>query len=131
MKFEKIILGYYGVLFLAFGLLGLLKPDMIANLVHLSFVSNIGYLDFVAMYGGLFMGIGGFLMYCLKENIRIGLVCVLFTMGFMLIARTYQLASVGAGDLVQYIYLGGELFTVVLVAGLLYFRIAERHVSTP
>ena len=129
MKFEKIVLGYYGFLFSVFGLVGLFAPDTIAKLVHLNFVSNIGYLDFVAMYCGLFLGIGGFMLYCLKDNIKAGLVCVLFTMGAMLLARTYKYISVGEGDVVQYIYLGGELFTVVLVGWLLQFGKVAKSAS--
>ena len=121
MKFEKIVLGYYGALFIVFGLAGLAVPDVVAGLVHLNFKSNIGYMDFVAMYGGLFIGVGGFMLYCLKHSAQLGLVCVLFTMGFMLVARGCQYLNFGAADLVQYIYLGGELFTVVLVGCLLYF----------
>ena len=120
MKLKKIVLGYYSFLFIAFGLLGLFTPDFIADLVHLSFSSKLGYLDFVAMYGGLFIGIGLFMLYCLKESIKAGLVCVLFTMGFMLIARLSRYVSIQEADAVQYIYLGGELFTVILVGGLLF-----------
>lgn len=121
MKFEKIILGYYSILFMVFGLVGFSQPNLIADLVHLSFKSDMGYLDFVAMNGGLFLGVGVFMLYCVKENIKTGLVCVLCTMGFMLVARVYKYTVVGEADLIQYIYLGGELFSVVLMGALLYF----------
>ena len=127
MKFEKIVLGYYGTLFLVFGLVGLSKPDLVASLVHLNFESSMGYLDFVAMYGGLFLGVGGFMLYCIKNNTKLGLICVLFTMGSMLVARAYKYMYVGSGDLVQYVYLGGELFTVILVGGMLYFNKSKQN----
>lgn len=120
MTVNKLVLGYYALLFIAFGFTGLVQPELIADLVHLNFQSELGYLDFVAMYGGLFLGNGVFMLYCLKENIKLGLVNVLCTMGFMLAARSFQYVSTGEVDLVQIIYFSGEAFTVMLICLLLY-----------
>ncbi len=115
MKIRKLILGYYAVLFVAFGILGIVMPSMISTLIHYDISSSGATMEFMATYGGLFLGVGGFMFYCIKSNIQTGLVCVLLTMGAMLISRVIGLGLHGGADYIQYIYLAGELFTVVLV----------------
>lgn len=122
MKFNKIVLGYYAILFLGFGLFGFLNPILVSELVHLEFSQAMGRLDFVAMYGGLFFGLGVYFLYCLKNDVKSGLVAVLCTMGFMLVARLYECILLGAADIVQLIYLAGELFTVLLIASMFFFE---------
>jgi hypothetical protein len=115
MKIRKLILGYYAVLFVAFGILGLVMPSMVSTLIHYDISSSGATMEFMATYGGLFLGVGGFMFYCIKSNIQAGLVCVLLTMGAMLISRVIGFGLYGGADYIQYIYLAGELFTVVLV----------------
>ena len=119
MKIRKLILGYYAVLFVAFGILGLVMPSMVATLIHYDIRSPGATMEFMATYGGLFLGVGGFMFYCIKSNIQTGLVCVLLTMGAMLISRLIGFGLHGGADYIQYIYLAGELFTVVLVGFML------------
>ena len=119
MKIRKLILGYYAVLFVAFGILGLVMPSMVSTLIHYDINSPGATMEFMATYGGLFLGVGGFMFYCIKSNTQTGLVCVLLTMGSMLISRVIGFASYGGADYIQYIYLSGELFTVVLVGFML------------
>ena len=119
MKIRKLILGYYAVLFIAFGVLGLVMPSMVSTLIHYDIGSPGATMEFMATYGSLFLGVGGFMFYCIKSNIQAGLVCVLLTMGAMLISRVVGFGLHGGADYIQYIYLAGELFTVVLVAFML------------
>lgn len=120
MKVRIYILGYYAVLFLIFGVAGLIAPETIAGLVHYDLQSSIAQMEFMATYGGLFIGLGTFMFYCIKSNVQLGFVCVLLTMGSMLLARTVGLFSFGQGNTIQYIYLAGELFTVLLVGFILF-----------
>ena len=115
MKIRKLILGYYAVLFIAFGILGLVMPSVVSTLIHYDISSPGATMEFMATYGGLFLGVGGFMFYCIKSNLQAGLVCVLLTMGAMLISRVVGFGLHGGADYIQYIYLAGELFTVVLV----------------
>ena len=119
MKICKYVLAYYGLLFIAFGIAAATVPDIVTGAIHYSLTSPVAQTEFLATYGGLFIGLGAFLLYCCNGRIRIGLVCVLCTMGPMLFARAAGYAVHGSANLVQHIYLGGELFTVVLVLVLL------------
>ena len=115
MKVRKFILGYYAILFIAFGFFGLVMPSIVSNLIHYDISKPGATMEFMATYGGLFLGLGGFMLYCIKSNIQTGLVCVLLTMGAMLASRIVGLGFYGDADYIQYIYLAGELFTVILV----------------
>ena len=119
MKIRKLILGYYAVLFVAFGILGLVMPSMVSTLIHYDISSPGATMEFMATYGGLFLGVGGFMFYCIKSNTQTGLVCVLLTMGAMLISRIIGLGLHSGADYIQYIYLAGELFTILLVGFML------------
>ncbi len=111
MIMQKFVLGYYAVLFTVFGML---MPSVVSNLIHYDISLPGATMEFMATYGGLFLGLGGFLFYCLKSNIQTGMFCVLLTMGAMFVSRIVGLGLYGGADYIQYIYLGGELFTVIL-----------------
>jgi len=115
MKVQKFILAYYGMLFVGFGLAGLTLPDTVSHLIHLNIDAPGAKMEFISTYGGLFLGFGCFLLYCLKDNIQIALLSVLLTMGAMLVARVIGFTLYGGADTVQYIYLAGEAFTLVLL----------------
>lgn len=119
MKIRKFILGYYAVLFLAFGVAGLFLPEKITDLIGYEILSSSAKIEFMATYGGLFLGLGAFMLFCTRNNITIGLISVLFTMGAMLLTRLAGYSFIGGADTIQSIYLAGETFTVVLVAFLL------------
>jgi len=119
MKLRRFTLAYYAVLFMLFGLAGLLFPEKVAHLVHIGLTDPLAQMEYIATYGGLFTGLALFMFYCLQANVVQGLVCVLFTMGSMFIARLAGYFLYGDIDIVQTIYLAGELFTVVLVSALL------------
>jgi len=122
MKFQKWVLTYYAVLFTLFGITGFLFPEQTSQLIHYEFKNNIAKMEFSSTYGGLFIGIGLFMFYCLKTNIHTGLICVLVTMGTMFITRTFAYLTYNEIDLIQYIYLSGELFTLFLIAYLIAFK---------
>jgi len=124
MRIGKFILGCYGLLFVVFGLVGFLLPDQVTPLIEYGLNSSVAKMEFMATYGGLFIGLGVFMFYCIKQNVQIGLVSVIFTMGAMLLARLIGYFSFGGGNAVQYIYLAGELITVILV-GYILFRFSH------
>lgn len=125
MMLRKVILGYYAILFLVFGVLGLVMPAMVSGLIHYDIQAPGATMEFMATYGGLFLGVGLFMCYCIKSNLQAGLVSVLLTMGAMLLGRLVGLGLHGGADMIQYIYLGGELFTVILVGFLLANPVAD------
>lgn len=119
MKIRKFVLGYYAVLFIMFGVLGLIAPLMVSGLIHYDISTPGATMEFMATYGGLFLGVGGFMLYCVKSNVQDGLVCVLLTMGAMLVSRVAGFGIYGGADYIQYIYLAGEFFTVILTGFML------------
>ena len=119
MKIGKLVLGYYAILFIAFGVAGLMIPDQVTSLIQYGLNGPVAQMEFMATYGGLFIGLGAFMFYCIKQNVQLGLVSVILTMGAMLITRLIGYFSFGEANLVQYIYLAGELFTVLLVGFIL------------
>jgi len=125
VKFRKIILGYYAVLFCGFGLAALVVPEQLANLMDNHLVSNLAKMEFMATYCGLFVGLGCFLFYCLVSDVKSGLVAVFFTMGMMFIFRAIGLLAFNVDNVVQYIYLVGELATILLVG----FLLIDKRVS--
>lgn len=119
MNIGKLVLGYYSSLFMAFGIAGLVAPNLVTDLISYSLNGPVAQTEFMATYGGLFIGLGAYMLYCTGNNVHTGLVCVLITMGTMLITRSIGYVSFGGSDLVQHIYLAGELFTVLLVTAIL------------
>ena len=119
MKIGKLVLGYYAILFIAFGIAGLMMPEQVTSLIKYGVNSPVAKMEFMATYGGLFIGLGAFMFYCVKQNVQIGLVSVIFTMCAMLLTRLLGYFSFGEANLIQYIYLAGELFTVFLVGFIL------------
>lgn len=122
MKLGKWVLIYYAVLFIAFGGAGLVAPDTITGLIQYILSSPVAKMEFMATYGGLFLGIGIFMLYCVGNDIKLGLVSVLFTMGAMLVTRLVGYYTFGEANILQYVYLAGELFTVLLVGAILYMN---------
>jgi len=120
MKAKQVVLSFYSVLFILFGITALVSPTLISSVINFELQTPVANMEFMATYGGLFLGLGLFMLYCIKSNISIGLVCVLLTMGSMLISRIAGAFIFGGVDLIQSIYICGELFTIIFVCALLY-----------
>ncbi len=115
MNVEKVVLAFYTLCFVAFGVPGLLFPDMFSALLHYEFITPVGKMEFVAAYGGLIIGIGLYLLYCLKTNVRAGLVAVLTIVGSLFIGRVIGYQMGGEIDDLQSLFLAIESATVVIV----------------
>jgi len=76
-------------------------------------------MEFMATYCGLFMGLGFYLFHCLANYVRIGLITVFYTMGVMFIFRIVGYFVYSADSIIQYIYLVGELATVLIIGFIL------------
>ena len=115
-KLEQFILVYYSLLFLGFGIAAMILPDTMSGLVHFGLTNAVANIEYMATYGGLFIGLAFYMLYCVTGNAVSGLVCVLLTMGGMFIARITGYLLYKDLDTLQGIYLAGELFTMVLIA---------------
>ena len=120
MKVKQIILSTYAALFILFSIAGLVAPTMLSSVINFELQTPVSRTEFMATYGGLFLGLGLFMLYCVKNNTSTGLVCVLLTMGLMLISRTVGAFIFNTTDIIQMIYIAGELFTTILITSLLY-----------
>lgn len=120
MTAKKNVLSFYIILFLIFGLIALVMPALITHEIGYKLQTAAAEIEFRATYGGLFISLGLYMLYCLYKHLNAGLVCVLFTMGGMLAVRLVTAFTLGGVDLIQAIYISGELFTVLLVSFILY-----------
>lgn len=115
MKIEKTILVLYILCFFGFGLPGVLFPQQFSAILQYQFTSPAGKTEFVAAYGGLILGIGAYLIYCLKTNIQAGLVCIAIIIGFLFLGRITGYMTGGEIDNTQIIFLALESFTLLVI----------------
>jgi len=127
MKTKQVILSFYAALFILFGIVALVSPTLISSVINFELQTPVANIEFMATYGGLFLGLGLFMLHCIKSNINIGLVCVLLTMGSMLLSRASGAFIFGGVDMIQTIYIAGELFTMLLIS----FLLCNSHIVKP
>jgi hypothetical protein len=115
MRIEKSILTLYILCFIGFGLPGIFMPDQFAVLLQYTFINPAGKTEFVAAYGGLIIGIGFYLIYCLKTNVRAGLMCVAIIITSLFLGRIIGFSMGGGVDNIQLTFFTLELITILLV----------------
>ncbi len=76
------------LLFAGFGLASLFQPERIAGMVGIQPSTTAGRSEIRAVYGGLELGLGAFLVYCALDAQRLEL-------GLLLVVLTYGAAAVG------------------------------------
>ncbi len=81
----RLLLAFIALTYAIFGFIFLFNPSEMAAMVGITFLSNGARNDFRAMYGGLEIGVGAFLLICAmrREFVRVGLfasACVLVAM---------------------------------------------------
>ena len=62
MKFSRVILIVYGLMFLYFGVLLYVRPEALSNTVPLQLTDPMAVAEIRAFYGGLEIGLGVFLV---------------------------------------------------------------------
>jgi len=75
MKFSRVVLVLYGLMFLYFGVLLYVRPAELANTVPLQMTDPMAVAEIRAFYGGLEIGLGAFLIAAglLRSFMRPGL----------------------------------------------------------
>ncbi len=76
------------LLFAGFGLASLFQPERIAGMVGIRPSTTAGRSEIRAVYGGLELGLGAFLVYCALDAQRLEL-------GLLLVVLTYGAAAAG------------------------------------
>jgi len=119
MLLGKVVLGISAFVFIAYGLVSLVSPEIPSGLAGLQMNGGDAFAEVGAMYGGLQTGIGLFcLLAVLKaEYYRAGLLLLVVSIGALALARS--LSSLMAADtLTMYTYaaIAYEFATAILAA---------------
>lgn len=130
MKVNHVVLSFYAALFITFGIIAHITPALLTNALNIQLQAPAANIEFMATYGGLFLGLGLFMLYCTKNHRDLGLICVLLTMGSMLLSRVSGAFIFSGVDVIQTIYISGELFTLFLISALLYNSRHSSHNSS-
>jgi len=90
MTFWRLVLVGFGLGYVGFGFAFLFSPSELAAFLSLTFSDPSARTDFRAMYGGLEIGLGGFMLACAvrREFVRIGLFAAACSTVGMATART-------------------------------------------
>lgn len=90
MTFWRLVLAGLGLGYAGFGFAFLFSPSELAAILSLTFSEPSARTDFRAMYGGLEIGLGGFMLACAvrREFVRIGLFAAACSTVGMATART-------------------------------------------
>jgi len=116
MTLARIVLKLVGFLFVALGVWGLLSPVQFAGMAEVQLATPTAITDGRAVYGGLELGIGTFLLLCAnrQELVRSGLLAVLLIVGGLFIGRTIGLLLDASGSTITYQALGIEFLCTAL-----------------
>lgn len=100
-KLSKIILIAGAVIYLAFGFLFLINPDVITTMDGIVLPDRPAANHIRAVYGGMEIGLGMLLIFfCMvKDGVRNGLIVLSFSIGATALSRLYGIAFDGGGDL--------------------------------
>ena len=112
----RIVLTIMGILWIVFGLLGLISPALVVGGVGIELGTADALAEARAMYGGAQIGIGLFLLYCSRAEglLRPGLIALgLIAAGFGL-ARTFGIVVDGARGGLIFFALATEVIAVAL-----------------
>lgn len=98
MKIAKTVLLFVGAGFIAFGLTGLLMPEMLVGAVGIDLTAEQSRTEIRAMYGGMQVGIGIFLLFSALNPLwlRPGLALVILSCTGLASARLFGIQIEGA-----------------------------------
>ena len=100
MTFSKILLGFTGIVFAGYGVWCAVDPGVVAGYSGLSYPTRSAVVEARAMYGGVQLGFGAFLLYgAMRSSARVHtLVATLLVVGGLASCRAIGLALAGPDD---------------------------------
>jgi hypothetical protein len=116
MKLARLSLSVMAATFLSLGLMSLIAPKNLTQLVELSMPTPVAVMEVRALYGGLFFGIGAFFLVFARRDewFRPGLVAQAGVMGGFVLGRTLGILLDGAPSPFIAALLAGEVVMVVV-----------------
>jgi hypothetical protein len=129
MKVQKTTLIFYIAGFFIFGIPAIVVPEWFSQALGYNLTLKGSLMEFIAAYGGLIIGVGIYLLYCLKTNIKSGLVAVLIVMGSLFLGRIIGYGIEREINQVQLVFLGIEIFTIVLLSSILYSHASRQKIA--
>jgi len=78
MELARKVLWFYVAMSLVFGGLYLLAPELMTKPLGIASIEAMGWTDLRATYGGFQLGMGAFLIWCLRDRSRYGAGLVAF-----------------------------------------------------
>lgn len=133
MTLWRLILVFIAIIFAGFGFVFLFNPDTWSATMSIGFATPAGRTDFRAVYGGLWFGIGIFLLLCSlrREFVRIGLFAAACVLVAMATARTTGLLLDGFDFLQAFFALTEWVGGTVATWGALMVKPDPDSVPTP
>ena len=129
MKIARNIVLGFGLFYIVFGLCFALAPvKFFAMSTGETLKSPAGISEIRAVYGGLGIGAGIWMFICHRENIRLGLLGLIFTTGSIAVFRTVGLVIDGAVESTGILYLLSEV--AITLTGFASLKALNRHKSS-
>lgn len=120
MILAKLALGFSALTFLGVGLAFLASPAEMAAVIRLELGGVIATSDLRAVYGGMNLALGAFLLWSARaERRRTGLLLCFALFGGLLLGRSVGLLSEGAPEPPGFWLIGFELLGFALAGGAL------------
>ena len=132
MKFGRVVLAVVAIIFVPFGVWGLIDPVAVAGLTQVQLPTPTALADGRAVYGGLTLGLGAFFALCAvrQELVRPGLWAVLLTVAGPFLGRLAGVVADGAGTAETYRTLISEFAIAALAVVSLARRVSGRTSRT-
>jgi hypothetical protein len=110
VDFGKVLVFVNGVLFIGFGLGFIVAPSFFSSLFTGATLSpSSALIDVRSTYGALGLGVGVWLLFCFKDNVRLGLVGSLVVLASIIVGRVAGLIVDGNPNTFMYVFLGAEV----------------------
>ncbi len=116
MSASKAVLLFIGGFTVIFGLSFVFAPHYFFELyTDGKFPTTSAAIDVRTTYGGFSTGLGLFLIWCSKGNIRAGLTAALFALACIIPARILGLVVDGSPTTTMYLFLAMEVVSLIAV----------------
>lgn len=116
MNASKAVLLFIGGFTVIFGLSFVFAPHyFFALYTGGTFPTTSAAIDVRSTYGGFSLGMGLFLFWCSKNNIRAGLVAAMLALACIIPARILGLVLDGSPNTTMYLFLALEVVSLIAV----------------